>query len=42
LDYALALADLVKNTIAHGHGFALAPEAIRQGYAAAQSGACKR
>lgn len=42
VNYALALAGVVKNTIAVGHGFALAPEAIEQGYAAALSGACNR
>jgi hypothetical protein len=42
LDCALRLAYTVKHTIAGGHGFPLAPEAIRQGYAAAKSGACKR
>ena len=42
LNYALALAALVKSTAAGGHGFAHAPEAITQGYTAASSGACTK
>jgi hypothetical protein len=40
LSYPLSLASLVKNTVAGGRGFQYAPQAIQQGYTAAQSGAC--